>query len=190
MIELKNRLDKILGRITDEKFLNNAGLGNEIGFYIFDYPPEYEMEIRDHIDFILRQLPKIKPDLKFKHINLFHLILNYLKKRNLLDRVQKIQREKGDEEVLKNLKGPLSAEKIAKAFVEEADPNNHDLILISGVGSVYPLLRSHNLLNNLQSLMANTPLVMFFPGIYTGQGLRLFGKLKENNYYRAFQLVV
>jgi hypothetical protein len=62
--------------------------------------------------------------------------------------------------------------------------------LISGVGNAYPLLRSHNLLNNLHPLMGDTPLVMFYPGIYTGQGLSLFGKLKETNYYRAFQLVV
>jgi len=84
----------------------------------------------------------------------------------------------------------LGAEKIAKAFVEEAQPKENDLVLVSGVGNAYPLLRSHNLLNNLHSLMEDTPLVMFYPGIYTGQGLRLFGKLKETNYYRAFQLVV
>jgi hypothetical protein len=190
MIELKKRLDKILPRITSDKFLNNSGLGKEIGFYIFDYPPEYEMDVRDHIDFILRQLPKIKPDLKFKHINLFKLIITYLNNRKFLDRVKKMQKEKGDQEVLSALKGILAAEKIAKTFIEEADPDHHDLIVISGVGSAYPLMRSHNLLNNLQSLIANKPLVMFFPGIYTGQGLRLFGKLKESNYYRAFQLVV
>ena len=101
-----------------------------------------------------------------------------------------IQKQKGDAEVLKALKGPLGADKIAKAFVEEAEPQAHDLVLISGVGNAYPLLRSHNLLNNLHSLMVDTPLVMFYPGIYTGQGLTLFGKLKETNYYRAFQLVV
>jgi len=190
MISFKNRMDKIIDRLTSDEFLSNKGLGNEIGFYIFDYPPEYEMEMRDYIQFILRQLPKKKPDLRFKHINLFDLIIGYLNKRKLLDRALLIQKQKGDQEVLKALKGPLGADKIAKAFVEEAEPNHSDLILISGVGSVYPLLRSHNLLNNLHPLMGDTPLVMFYPGVYTGQGLRLFGKLKEVNYYRAFQLVV
>jgi len=190
MISFKSRLDKILDRLTSDELLRNTGLGNEIGFYIFDYPPEYELEMRDHIRFILRQIPKKKPDLKFKHINLFDLIVNYLKKRNLLDRVLQIQKQKGNREVLKALKGPLGANKIAKAFVEEAAPQNHGLVLVSGVGNAYPLLRSHNLLNNLHPLMDDTPLVMFFPGVYTGQGLRLFGRLKETNYYRAFQLVV
>jgi hypothetical protein len=190
MLSFKSRLDKIIDKLISNELLSNAGLGNEIGFYIFDYPPEYELEVRDHIQFMLRQLPKKKYDLKFIHINLFELIINYLKKRNLLDRGLKIQKQKGDQGLLKALKGPLDAKKIAQAFVEKAQPQERDLVLVSGVGSAYPLLRSHNLLNNLHALMEDTPLVMFYPGIYTGQGLRLFGKLKESNYYRAFQLVV
>ncbi|MBF0121243.1 MAG: DUF1788 domain-containing protein [Desulfobacterales bacterium] len=190
MIAFKNRLDKILDRITSEELLLNKGLGNEIGFYIFDYPPDFEIEMRDHIEFIIRQLPKKKPDIRFKHIKLFELVISYLKKRNLLDRAIQIQAKKGDQELLKALKGTLGADKIAKEFIAEADIENIDLVLLSGVGSVYPLLRSHNLLNNLHSLMKDKPLVMFFPGTYSGQGLRLFGMLKETNYYRAFQLVI
>jgi hypothetical protein len=190
MDDLKRRLDKILDRLTSDAFLQNKGLGNEIGFYLFDYPPEHEMEVREHIQFLLRQLPKKKPDLSFKHINLFRLVIAYLKSRKLLDRSIAILKKEGDQKLLGSfIKGPLDPKSISKVFVEEADPQNHDLILVSGVGSAYPLLRSHNLLNNLHSLMGNTPLVMFYPGIYTGQGLRLFGKLKEVNYYRAFQLV-
>ncbi|MBL6994746.1 DUF1788 domain-containing protein [Desulfobacula sp.] len=190
MTPFKNRLDKILDRLTSDELLSNSGLGNEIGFYIFDYPPEYEMEVREHIQFILRQLPKRKPDLKFTHINLFDLILVYLKNRNLLDRVLDIESKKGTEDLLNSLKGPLDAKKIAKEFISLAPPEDNDLVLVSGVGSAYPMLRSHNLLNNLHHLMEDTPLVMFYPGVFTGQGLRLFGKIKETNYYRAFQLVV
>ncbi|MBU0735342.1 MAG: DUF1788 domain-containing protein, partial [Proteobacteria bacterium] len=70
-----------------------------------------------------------------------------------------------------------------------AQPEEQELVLVSGVGSVWPLVRSHNLLNNLQTVMGQTPLVMFYPGRYDGQALRLFGKIKSNNYYRAFKLV-
>ena len=74
-------------------------------------------------------------------------------------------------------------------FGEVAQPASHDLVIVSGIGSVWPLLRSHALLNNLQAVMGRTPLLMFFPGRYDGQSLRLFGKIKSNNYYRAFKLV-
>ena len=190
MMAFKNRLDKILDRLTSDELLANKGLGNEIGFYIFDYPPQFELETREHIQFLIRHLPRRKPDLRFKHINLFYLVIDYLKKRKLLDRAIQIQFKKGDQALLKAIKGTLRADNVAREFVAEVEPQNHDLALVSGIGSVYPLLRSHHLLNNLHSLMEDTPLVMFYPGTYTGQGLRLFGKFAEVNYYRAFQLVV
>ena len=84
---------------------------------------------------------------------------------------------------------PLHEDKLALVFAKAAQPEQHDLVLVSGVGSVWPLLRSHSLLNNLHPVMGKTPLVMFYPGRYDGQSLRLFGKLKSNNYYRAFKLV-
>jgi len=189
MSSFKERLNQILPRFTSREFLNNAGLGNEIGFYIFDYPPDKELEVREHITFLLAHLEKKMPDLRVKHINLLELIIAYLKSRNLYDRVMKIEKEKGSDELLKALTAPLNPDTIAKQFAQEADPDNHDLVIVSGIGSAWPLLRSHNLLNNLHPLMGNTPLVMFYPGTYTGQGLKLFSCLKENNYYRAFQLV-
>jgi hypothetical protein len=187
--DLKHRLNQVIPRLQSDELLRSSGLGNEIGFYIFDYPPESELEVREHIQFILEQLPKKKSGLRVKHINLFQLLIDYLKARNLLDRALKLQKEKGDEALHKALKGPLHEEKIAKAFIEEAQPENHDLILMSGVGSAWPLLRSHTLLNNLHPLMQGVPLVVFYPGVYDGQGLRLFGRFDERNYYRAFRLV-
>ena len=95
MTSFKDRLDKILDRLMSEELLSNAGLGNEIGFYIFDYPPEHELEVREHIQFLLRQLPKRKPHLRFTHIHLFELMISCLKKRKYLEKAFKMQAEKG-----------------------------------------------------------------------------------------------
>ena len=185
----EDRLNQIVQRLTSDELLKSSGLGNEIGFYIFDYPPERELQVREHLRFILEYLKKKRPDLRIKHINLFELIVGYLKSRNLLDRAIKREREKGSQTLLKEIKAPLSPNKIAAVFIAEAKPEEHDLILVSGVGNAWPLLRSHSLLNNLHPLMGDTPLVMFYPGVFTGHGLKLFGRLKESNYYRAFRLV-
>ncbi len=186
---LQDRLNEIIPRLQDKDVLSGAGLGNEIGFYIFDYPAEDELEVREHIKFVLEHLAKKRPDLKIAQVNLFELIISYLKERNLLDRALKLQKEKGDAELFKALKGPLHEEKIAKALVAAADPQDYDMILLSGVGSAWPLIRSHTLLNAMHPLMAGKPLVVFYPGKYDGQGLRLFDRLSDRNYYRAFRLV-
>ncbi len=187
--KLKARLNGIIDRITSPAFLTSSGLGNEIEFYVFDYPPEEELEVRRYVQFILESLPKKHPDLKVAHINLFQLVIDYLKERKLYDRALEVQRTKGDDALRKALKGPLDEGRIARAFIEAAGPASHDLVIMTGVGSAWPLLRSHTLLNNLHPLMNGTPLVVFYPGIYDGERLSLFGRLGDNNYYRAFRLV-
>jgi BREX protein BrxB len=186
---LTDRLNQILPRVISDDFLSGRGLGNEIAFYIFDYPPEDELRVREHIGFLLNHIPQRRPGLRIKHLNLFDFVLDYLKSRNLLDKAITMQQEKGDDALKKALAGPLHEDKLATVFAEVAQPTQHDLVLLSGVGSVWPLLRSHTLLNNLHPVMGRTPLVMFYPGRYDGQSLRLFGRLKTNHYYRAFRLV-
>lgn len=185
---LTRRLNDILPRITSTGFLTGRGLGNEIAFYIFDYPPEAELRIREHIRFLLAHIPKTRPGLRVEHVNLLDLMVDHLKERNLLHKSFEMQRDRGDTALYKALRGPLKPEKLVKVFVEAARPEEQDLVLVSGVGGVWPLVRSHNLLNNLQTVMGETPLVMFYPGRYDGQALRLFGKIKSDNYYRAFRL--
>jgi len=198
--QLNQRLNKILPKITSDEFLAGSGIGNEIAFHIFDYPPEDELRVREHLDTLLQHLPRSKPNLRVKHINLFDFLIDYLEERALLEKSQRLQREQGDAALAKALKGVLSEEKIARRFGELAQPADHDLLLISGVGSVYPLLRSHTLLNNLHSIMGQTPLLMFYPGKYDQTSLRLFGKRstsgagpisrgRQANYYRAFRLI-
>ena len=197
---LTRRLNLILPKLTSNDFLKGGGIGNEIAFHIFDYAPEDELRIREHIRFLLVHLPKHRPGLRVAHVNLFDFLIDYLKERNLLEKSFRLQREKGNDELLKALKGILHEEKIAQRFAGIAKPGKNDLVLISGVGSAYPLLRSHALLSNLHAIMGQTPLVMFYPGRYDTQTLRLFGKTglaggsaekrkKKTNYYRAFRLI-
>ena len=186
---LNERLNKILPRVISDEFLSGSGIGNEIAFYIFDYPPENELRVRDYLRTLLDHIPKQKQGLQVRHVDLFDFVLDYLRSRNLLDKAIQMQSDKGDAALKKALAGPLHETKLASHFANVVKPQEHDLVIMSGVGSVWPLLRSHTLLNNLQPIMGKTPLVMFYPGRYDGQSLRLFGKLKNNNYYRAFKLV-
>lgn len=189
MTDLDERLNKILDRITSDDFLSGRKLSGEIPFYAFDYDPKAELAVRDHIEFVMSQLNKRRPDLRVVHINLWKQLIDYLKERGLFEKAVAMQQEKGDDAALRALRAPLDSEKIAKALVETAPPLEHDLILLSGVGASFPLLRTHNLLNNLHPMMGSTPLVIFFPGKYDGQTLKLFGTMKDNPYYRAFRLV-
>lgn len=186
---LVNRLNQILPKITSDDFLNGKGLGNEIAFFIFDYPAEEELRVRQHVQFLIEHIPKHKPKLKLAHINLFSFLIEYLEEEGVLEDAVLTQRNRGNEALLEALKGLLEEKTVAQRFGDVVKPNSQDLILVSGVGSVNPLIQSHTLLNNLHSIVDKTPLVMFYPGCYDEKSLRLFGKIKRDNYYRAFRLI-
>lgn len=186
---LRERLNAILPRVTSDEFLSGSGLGNELAFYVFDYPAEEEIRIREYVAFLVEQIPKRRPGMRVHHVNLFDLVIDHLKARNLLDKATAMQQNEGDQKLLERLKPILDPEKLAPVFVAAAKPGECELVLVTGIGSVWPVLRSHTLLNNLHARMGATPLVMFYPGKYDGLSLRLFNKVESNNYYRAFKMV-
>ena len=186
---LQERLNQIPDKILSTEFLSGQGLGNEIGFWIFDYDPRYELAVREYIVFLESMLAKKHGHLKAANINLLNCLMDYLNDRNFVDKAIEIQKSKGDEALLKALKGPLHMDKFAPYMAAKYSAAEQDIIFISGVGSVWPLLRAHNLLNSLHSLLGHRPVILFYPGYYTGQAMSLFGKIPSDNYYRAFRLV-
>jgi hypothetical protein len=186
---LNDRLNEIPARIVTDEFLEGRGLGNEIAFYIFDYSPEDELQVRERIPTLLSAASARRPGIRIGHVNLLKLVIDHLQERGLLDRAIDLQRTKGDAHLLKALNAPLRPDRVAQKLAAAVVPGEHDVIFVSGVGSVFPFVRTHGLLNNLHVHMANTPLVLFFPGSYNGQQLSIFGRLHDENYYRAFRLV-
>ena len=41
-LSLDDRLNQIEDKISEKSFRENKGLGNEVGYYIFDYDPSEE----------------------------------------------------------------------------------------------------------------------------------------------------
>jgi hypothetical protein len=186
---LQERLNQIPDKILSEGFLQGKGLGNEIAFWIFDYDAAAELQVRESIESLEIMLGKMHSHLKVVHINLLRYVVDYLTERNFIDKAIKLQRQKGDEALLRALAGPLHMSKFAPYLMQRSDAANKDLVFISGVGSVWPMLRSHNLLNTLHAELGDKPLVLFYPGVYDGQTMKLFGEITRKNYYRAFKLV-
>lgn len=190
ILSFDERLNQILPRVTSRDFLDSKGLGNEIGFWIFDYPPDRELDLRSFLyGTVLPAIAKQVPALRAETIDLLQLVTGLLEERKLLDKTMDMQLRNGDDSTLAALRSVLKEDKIAQKIASEHDIPNLDLLILTGVGSVYPMLRTHTLLSALHPIMGNTPLLMFFPGRYDGHSLRLFNSLAEDHYYRAFRLV-
>ena len=186
----EERLNQILPRLVSPDVLSNQGAGGEIGFWIFDYPPEEEMAMRAWLaDVIEPGLRKQVPAVRFQTVDLFQLVVDLLDERKLFDKACEMQANKGDAAVLASLRSVLKEDRLAARMTEKLDVTQLDLLIVKGVGAVYPLLRTHTLLSALHPHMRDTPLLMLYPGTYNGQSLSLFNTLSDDNYSRAFRLV-
>lgn len=188
MNDLQARLDKIRSRITSQEFLQGRGLGKDVPFYAFDYPASAERQVSEHLDWLLDDIAR-KTELRIANVNVFELSIEQIRARGLYDKALAMETAKGVPALLNALKGSLEPGKLSAALMSRFAGQKLDMVFLTGVGAAYPLVRTHSLLNNLQPLLGNVPLVLFYPGRFSGQSLQLFGDLQETPYYRAFRLV-
>lgn len=189
----KERAEHLFKVVTSERFLTKQGLGNEVPFFICPYPAEEGLSmVEDRIDLITRIT---HAGVAVLDISLFDLSLSILEERGILEQVLEVEpdTDKGElRELLQSVLDPQA--NLIPKIGEAIEQTPHDVIFLSGVGEVYPYIRSHNVLNNLQSTAKDKPTVMFFPGSYThalatGASLDLFGCLHDDKYYRAFNIL-
>jgi len=191
MKSIYERLDKILPTLIDRRFRENKGLGNEIGFYIFDYDPQDEMIVREHIAFLKQKINNDSMDINIKEFDLYEIMLEILDSKGYLKKVFDMEEKKGTAAILKPTKNTLRLTQKNDLVVEyiRGRVEYNDIVFLTGVGKIWPIIRSHTVLNVLHSVIDHVPLIMFYPGTYSGQDLHLFDKISDRNYYRAFKLV-
>ena len=185
----KERSEHLFKVITSERFLTKQGLGNEVPFFICPFPAREGLSMnKDREDLVTRVT---HAGFTVLDLSLYDLSLELLEERGILKEIFEIEQETEKAELKELLQNVLDPQQHLIPKIGEAiDAHPHDVIFLSGVGEVYPFIRSHNVLNNLQSTAKDRPTVLFFPGSYThalatGAALDLFGLLHDDKYYRA-----
>lgn len=188
---LEDRLNKAESLMSKPAFRQNKGLGNEVGYYVFDYPAQYELYVRERIEYIRKKNEDSMDDYKVVVFDLYDIIIDILKTKGYLEKCYEFEKKKGFERITKSVGNMLritSADSLIVKHIKENTPEKAIVFLV-GIGKCYPILRSHTVLNNLHQVIDHVPVVMFYPGKYDGQTLMLFSEIKDDNYYRAFKLV-
>lgn len=189
----KERAEHLFEVVTSQRFRTKQGLGNEVPFFICPYPAEEGLSMHeDRLDLVTRIT---NAGVVVLDLSLYDLSLSILAERGILDQILEIEPETDKGEIRELLQSVLDPKANLIPKIGEAIASTpHDVIFLSGVGEVYPYIRSHNVLNNLQSTAKDKPTVLFFPGSYThalatGASLDLFGRLHDDKYYRAFNIL-
>lgn len=190
---LDERLNLIEDKISEKSFRENKGLGNEVGYYIFDYNPKDELFVRNHVQYLKDKINNSNKGFKVIEFDLFHLMIEVLQDEGYLEAFFELEKDNGFFEMADNLVETLGLDEtnelnliISKILAEDLTDS---VVFLTGVGKCHPIIASHNILNNLHQVLDSVPVILFYPGEYSGQDLRLFNTLDTKNYYRAFHLV-
>ena len=184
MSDIIKRLDEIRDRFSDEVFLKNKGLSNEVGIHIFCYEPSAEMTVRSYFN----ELKSNNNTFRLIECDLYEIFISICEDKRILRSIPAMEAKKGSQGLLTQLQRIATPE----AFVERMkyEPHNTgDILLITGVGKAYPFMRVHNILDNIQHIFSDIPVVVLYPGSFNGSELSLFSEQEDGNYYRAFNML-
>lgn len=179
----------LLAVISSQRFLRMEGLGNEVPFFIYPYDPTDALEVERARGRLVNNLGK--KGITVLTIDLYDLSVEILQTRGVWERLLQVEPEQEKADFRGLLQGLLDPEAhIAPAVRTKLESTEYDVLFLTGVGEVFPYIRSHNVLNNLQSVSKDRPMLLFFPGEYRqsdtlGSSLELFGRLHDDQYYRA-----
>lgn len=204
---LLDRFNHLLNVISSQRFLEMKGLNNDLPFYVCEHKPAEATDME-------RMRRQLASNLAAKHIeclggrgvrvleiNLYDLCIELLRTRegsnegqSVWQQILQIEIDIEKDALKELLQNVLDIrEHLIPAIAAKLDASDFDVLFLSGIGEVFPYIRSHNVLNNLQSTAKTKPTVMFFPGEYRfslehGASLELFGLLHDDKYYRAFNI--
>lgn len=188
----KARFDHLCRVVTSDRFLGRQGLSNEVPFFICPYPPEQGMAMDEDRHRLVRHAENA--GVRVLDLNLYDLALEILEERGILEELLEVEAETDKGELRDLLHGVLDpADHLVPRIAAAMRDRPHDVVFLSGAGEVYPFLRASLVLENLQSTVKETPLVLFFPGEYVAHlgrmlALHLFGRVAPERYYRAFDI--
>lgn len=176
--------------LRSERFLKMQGLSKEVPFFIYHFPPSWALDVEDMRD---RVQTKLQSDdgLSVVEINLYDLAIELLKERGVWDQVLDLEPTMEKSEFREALQGMLDPhDHLAPAIRARLEAQPSDMVFLTGIGEVFPFIRTHTVLENLQSVVTGRPMVVWFPGTYeftqtTGHQLRALNLSASDSYYRA-----
>ena len=189
-ITINQRLSELRNQLSSVRNLNKNHTAGDMKFFIFDYDPKDEIIVRQEI----RKLVNANSEIVI--FDLYEMMIEVILENGYFETIKSMESQYEKSLLLQEVFQPLLAleqsnNTILNTFSHSVEDDGNHIILITGVGKSFPIIRSHTILNNLQSIFKNNPVVMVYPGKFSAKKghLKLFDQLDDDNYYRAFPII-
>jgi len=168
MASLTERLDQMETAIRKPSFRQSSGRANEVNYWVFDYPPEKELEVRERIEYLKKKNRRGVDGFELVVFDLYDIIIDYLEKEEFLEQCYRFEKKRGIGRITKAVSNSMKInddDSLIVQYIKDHTPEN-SVVFLTGIGKCYPILRSHKVLNNLHQAFVKAPVVMFYPGTY------------------------
>jgi hypothetical protein len=189
-ISIRERLDALRFKLSSVQNLNKNKTAGDMKFFIFDYDPKDEIRVREETQKARRHNSEIAL------FDLYEMMLEIIKENGYFEPIKQMEKDYNKSLLLQEVFQPMlaleqSGNEMLNKFSRNVPDDGTHIILITGVGKAYPVIRSHTILNNLQGIFKRNPVVMLYPGTFSFRKghLKLFDRLDDDNYYRAFPII-
>ncbi len=187
---LSQRIAELKSQLSSVNNLNKNKAAGDMKFFIFDYDPKDELRIREEIE-------KLKnSNFEIILFDLYDMMLDVIKENGYFENIKVLEKDYEKGILLQQVFQPMLAlqqngNAILNKFSNKIADDGSHIVLVTGVGKSFPIIRSHTILNNLQSIFKKNPVVMVYPGKFSARKghLKLFDRLEDDNYYRAFPII-
>jgi hypothetical protein len=187
MESIANRFEHLYKVISDEDFLLMKSLGGEIPFFVAAFEPHQYNEVENAIRGLRNKLDN--NGIPVLELNIFDISIEILNNELGAGEIFDLEKSMDKTEFKEALRSILDINEVLMPRIKTIiDASNARVFFLTGIGLVFPYIRAHSVLNNLQNVAKKAPTILFFSGNYNGLSLELFGLLKDDNYYRAFNI--
>ncbi|MFR8070434.1 DUF1788 domain-containing protein [Faecalimonas sp.] len=191
MMTTAEKLNSIEPRLKEKGFLKSVRSGHSVPFYILDYDPADEFMVREYIPLLAEKLNAEGSEITIKEFDLYNMIIECLESKGFLQSALKAEEPRGTLKLIEAIKNTTGLKNevnmISDKFLENIEPN--DVLIVTGVGKAYPILRVHKVLSMLKAHVKYNPLIVMYPGTYISNELSLFGEI-DREYYQAFKFIL
>ena len=185
IIDMDILFEGVYQKLASVEFGQN--LGGELPLYIQPIPVSKQTELNAQAKRLVSRLSKLGKNAIV--IDLYEMSMELLEEQGVLQTLLEEEKELDKDAISSTLDSILDIKEVIIPRISSIiSENNPDFVFIIGVGRVYPFIRSHGILNNIEELANNCNLILFFPGEYNNLQLSLFGTISDENYYRGHNL--
>lgn len=183
--DMDSLFEDVFLKLISQDFGKN--LGGELPLFIQPIPNQGQTELNVQTQRLVNRIAK--KGKTAMAIDLYDLCVTLLGEEDVLETILEEEQNLEQEDIVSTIDSILDIKSVVIPRISEMiSEQNPDFAFITGVGRVYPFIRSHGILNNLDELAKQNNIILFFPGEYNNLQLSLFGVISDENYYRGHNL--